>query len=179
MFRMESVAHESPETTAAWKGAAKVEPALERVYRDKLEAFVRVASAIIGDRDTARDAVQEGFARALAHAEEFRGEGSLEGWVWRIVVNEARRKTISRSRSPETVPAVAAESRSDDAAWLRGVLASLPERQRTVLFLRYYADLEYDAIAEALGVAPGTVAATLSQAQLSLRRKLEEAGDGV
>jgi len=48
-----------------------------------------------------------------------------------------------------------------------------------MLFLRYYADLEYDAIAEALGVAPGTVAATLSQARSSLRRKLEEAGDGV
>ena len=68
---------------------------------------------------------------------------------------------------------------SEDVAWLRGVVAGLPERQRTVLFLRYYADLEYDAIAEALGVAPGTVAATLSQARSSLRRKLEEAGDGI
>jgi len=157
----------------------EVERALERVYRDRLEAFVRVAAAIAGDRDVARDAVQDGFARALAHAGEFRGEGALEGWVWRIVVNEARRRTAARSRSYRGVHRAPVESRPDDPAWLRGVVATLPERQRTVLFLRYYADLEYDAIAEALGVAPGTVAATLSQARSSLRRKLEEAGDGV
>ena len=161
-------------------GPIDVERALERVYRDRLEAFVRVASAIVGDRDVARDAVQDGFARALAHAAEFRAEGSLEAWVWRIVVNEARRRMASRPWSSRGMQEVPAESRrSEDVAWLRGVVASLPERQRTVLFLRYYADLEYDAIAEALGVAPGTVAATLSQARSSLRRKLEEAGDGI
>ena len=179
MSRMESVAHESPETTAVWTGPIDVERALERVYRDRLEAFVRVASAIVGDRDAARDAVQDGFARALAHAAEFRAEGSLEAWVWRIVVNEARRRTASRPWPSRGMQEVPAESSSDDVAWLRGVVAGLPERQRTVLFLRYYADLEYDAIAEALGVAPGTVAATLSQARSSLRRKLEEAGDGI
>ena len=154
------------------------EHALERVYRDRLEAFVRVASAIAGDRDAGRDAVQDGFARALAHVEEFRGEGSLEGWVWRIVVNEARRRAASRSRSSRAGLPMMVQAHSDDVAWLRGIVATLPERQRTVLFLRYYADLEYDAIAEAVGVAPGTVAATLSQARSSLRRKLEEAGDG-
>jgi len=60
---MESVAHESTETGAAWTGPMEVERALERVYRDRLEAFVRVAAAIAGDRDVARDAVQDGFAR--------------------------------------------------------------------------------------------------------------------
>ena len=163
---MESVEHGWPATTAHVVGRTAVEDALEQVYRERLVAFVRVASAIVGDRDRALDVVQEGFARALAHADEFQGEGSLEGWVWRVVVNEARR------RRP-------AESRLDDVGWLRAAVAALPERQRTVLFMRYYADLEYDAIAEALGVAPGTVAATLNQARASLRRTLEEAGDGV
>jgi RNA polymerase sigma factor (sigma-70 family) len=175
---MESLAHEPTETTAVWTGQMGIERALERVYRDKLEAFVRVASAIVGNREVGCDAVQEGFARALAHG-ELRRERSLEAWVWRIVVNEARRRAASRSRSPGSVPDVPEDCRPDDAAWLRGVVATLPDRQRTVLFLRYYADLEYDAIAEAIGVAPGTVAATLSQARSSLRRKLEEAGDGV
>jgi RNA polymerase sigma factor (sigma-70 family) len=50
----------------------------------------------------------------------------------------------------------------------------LPERQRLVLFLRYYADLGYSAIAEALGISPGTVASTLNAAHESLRRNLEE-----
>jgi len=50
----------------------------------------------------------------------------------------------------------------------------LPERQRLVVFLRYYADLDYSAIAEALEISPGTVAATLNSARASLRSVLEE-----
>ena len=48
---------------------------------------------------------------------------------------------------------------------LRSWVAALPERQRTALFLRYYADLDYRAIADLLGVEMGTVSATLSSAR--------------
>jgi DNA-directed RNA polymerase specialized sigma24 family protein len=44
-----------------------------------------------------------------------------------------------------------------------------------VLFLRYYADLDYDAIAEALGISPGTVGATLHAAHKAMRERLKEA----
>jgi RNA polymerase sigma factor (sigma-70 family) len=50
----------------------------------------------------------------------------------------------------------------------------LPERQRLALFLRYYADLDYAAIADVLGIRPRTVAATLNAAHTRLRRRLEE-----
>ncbi len=158
---------------------AGVERGIERIYRERLEAFVRVASAIVGDRDLAADVVQDGFARAFLHAGAFRGDGSLEGWVWRVVVNEARRRRPRVSGPVSVSKSVSVPGPSLDATGLRGVVASLPERQRLVLFLRYYADLEYDAIAVAMGVASGTVAATLSQAHANLRRKLEEADDGV
>jgi RNA polymerase sigma factor (sigma-70 family) len=48
-------------------------------------------------------------------------------------------------------------------------LELLTERQREVLFLHYYADLDYDMIARALGISPGTVGATLSAARQTLR----------
>jgi RNA polymerase sigma factor (sigma-70 family) len=70
-----------------------------------------------------------------------------------------------------------AESRANGGAAggeVRVVLATLPERQRLVLFLRYYADLDYRAIAEALEIQPGTVGATLHQAHAAVRRALEE-----
>ena len=60
---------------------------------------------------------------------------------------------------------------------LRGTgrsIGRLPERQREALFLRYYADLDYVTIADALGISSGTVGATLSQARESLRKVLEE-----
>jgi RNA polymerase sigma factor (sigma-70 family) len=60
-------------------------------------------------------------------------------------------------------------------AGLPEAIAALPERQRLVLFLRYYADLEYAAIAETLGIGLGTVGATLNHAHAALRRRLEEA----
>jgi RNA polymerase sigma factor (sigma-70 family) len=53
-------------------------------------------------------------------------------------------------------------------------LAALPERQRLVVFLRYFADLEYREIATALGIETGTVSATLHAAHANLRRALEE-----
>jgi RNA polymerase sigma-70 factor, ECF subfamily len=176
---MESVERGRSAPQTAMDELAAVERGIERIYRDGLEAFVRVVSAIIGDRDRAADVVHDGFARALHHAGAFRGDGPLEGWVWRVVVNEARRP---RPAAPSPVPApehAPAPESSRDALWLRAVVASLPERQRLGLFLRYYADLDYESIAAAMEVAPGTVAATLNQAHANLRRKLEEANDGV
>jgi RNA polymerase sigma factor (sigma-70 family) len=57
---------------------------------------------------------------------------------------------------------------------LRGAIAALPERQRLALFLRHYADLDYESIAAVLGVRRGTVAATLHAARESLRQALTE-----
>jgi RNA polymerase sigma factor (sigma-70 family) len=51
---------------------------------------------------------------------------------------------------------------------------TLPERQRLAVFLRYWADLDYRAIAEVLEVELGTVSATLSAAHQSLRRSVQE-----
>lgn len=62
---------------------------IERVYAARYASFCRLASTVTGNAEAAHDAVQEGFARALARRDEFRGEGSLEGWLWRIVLRVA------------------------------------------------------------------------------------------
>jgi DNA-directed RNA polymerase specialized sigma24 family protein len=69
--------------------AASVEE-IERVYRVRYAPFARATAALLGDEQRAHDAVQEGFAHALTRRRQFRG-GSLEAWVWKIVVR--RRKT--------------------------------------------------------------------------------------
>jgi RNA polymerase sigma factor (sigma-70 family) len=146
---------------------------IEEMYRMRYSVFLRVATAIVGDADLARDAVHDGFVRAVRHRRRFRG-GSLEGWLWRIVVNAARRRRGDRfwqRPSPVEGHAVAATPPNGD---LRALVAALPERQRLTLFLRYYADLDYRSIADALGVKPGTVAASLHQAHETLRRQLVE-----
>lgn len=148
---------------------------LEELYRSRFDVFARIAVSVTGDSERAHDAVQEAFATAVRKRRLFRGEGPLEAWVWRIVLNAAR-SDVRRS-----VPAVrhdaegASNGRPEEDAELRGALALLPERQRTAIFLRYYADLDYAAIGEALGVSTGTVAATLNAAHTALRGRLEEA----
>src|ERR671914_746730 len=61
---------------------------IERVYHERYTPFRRAVAAIVGDEERTHDAVQEGFARALAKRRQFRG-GSLEAWIWRIVFREA------------------------------------------------------------------------------------------
>jgi RNA polymerase sigma-70 factor (ECF subfamily) len=63
---------------------------LEHLYRSHGQRFARLAWAITGDRELAWDALQDGFAKALVRSGSFRGDGSLEAWVARIVTNAAR-----------------------------------------------------------------------------------------
>lgn len=140
---------------------------LEALYRSRLAEFTRTATAIAGDAEAGRDAVQEAFAKALRKRRRFRGDGNLEAWVWRIVVNaarDARRRRLRKLDAPLAVEAHAEEPRLP--------LELLTERQQEVLFLHYYADLDYATIAHALGISPGTVGATLSAARETLRGAL-------
>ena len=140
---------------------------LEALYRERLPEFTRTATAIAGDEESGRDAVQDAFAKALRKRRRFRGEGNLEAWVWRIVVNAARDAGRRRRRSVAT--SVPVDARADE---LGLPLDLLTERQREVLFLHYYADLDYATIAHALGITAGTVGATLSAARQTLRGAL-------
>lgn len=155
------------------KGATPAQ--LERLYRDRFEHFARVASAICGDLELGRDAVQAAFIAALRARRSYRGTGPLDAWVWRIVVREARRVGRgSHSSFPEGVTEAVSNGQAEDPSGLRAWIVTLPERQREVLFLRYYADLDYRAIASVLGIEAGTVSATLSAAHQSLRKRLQE-----
>ena len=146
---------------------------LEALYRGRFAAFLRVATAIVGNEQAARDAVHDGFVLAVRKRERLRDDASIEPWVWRIVVNEARKKRQREARFAGGEPVVGRYGPAELDVDVRAVVAALPERQRLMLFLRYYADLDYAAIAAALNVKPGTVAATLSAAHSTLRAQLE------
>ena len=149
--------------------------AIERLYRERYGAFRNIVGTVVG-RDQARDVVQEGFARALAHRRRLRRDDSLEAWVWRIVLrtaHESRRRTARTL--PETEMAFHPPALDRDPA-LADALASLPPRRRLVVFLRHVADLSYAEIAVICGISEGTVAATLAQARAQLAEMLEPEG---
>ena len=151
---------------------------LEVVYRERFAEFRRVAAAIVGDGEAARDVVQDGFGAAIRRRASFRREGPLEAWVWRTVVNTARdhrrEADEAASRAAPGLPVPSQNGHSPLVDRVGTAISLLPERQRLALFLRYYADLDYAALADALDISPGTVAATLNAARAALRRTLQE-----
>jgi len=150
--------------------------AIEAAYRLNYPKFLHVATAVTGDAELGADAVQEAFVRAIVRRHTFRGAGPVEAWLWRIVVNAAR--DVVASRRPVPVPELPEDLQpsgaAGDGSHVRAAVAALPERQRLVLFLRYFADLDYETIGLTLAITPGTVGATLNSTHAALRARIEE-----
>lgn len=144
--------------------------AIEEVYRRRYASFLRLGYALLGSREHAHDAVQETFAVALREQQSFRGEGSLDGWLWRTMLNTCRQEQRRRARvADEEPPERPTNGHATEWPELRAAVAALPEQERHAVFLRYYADLTQEEVAAVLGVRPGTVAATLHHARSKLR----------
>jgi RNA polymerase sigma factor (sigma-70 family) len=148
--------------------------AIEHLYRERFRAFLLSVTALLRDGEAALDVVQDGFALALARRQTFRNEGSLEAWLWRIVLNVARDELRSQKRQRSRPIEQRRQVRDEYDDELRAELVALPERQRLAIFLRYYGDMSYAQIGEVLGITAGTVAASLNAAHRTLRRDLEE-----
>lgn len=148
---------------------------IEAVYRARYRGFRDALATVTHSNDSARDAVQEGFAIALARRDTFRG-GSLEAWIWTISMRCAlgtRPTDLSRPAldrlDPRTVE-------PDHHPELAAAIRTLPARTRLIVFLRYYADLSYAEIATACDVREGTVGAALAHARDALARQLDTEG---
>jgi RNA polymerase sigma-70 factor (ECF subfamily) len=150
--------------------------ALERLYRERYVTFRNGLAPVVGSYEEARDVVQEAFARALRSQANFRAEGSLQAWVWKIALRVAleRRARRGRETASELLDPQLIEAERDQE--LADALRRLPPRKRLVVFLRYFADLSYAEIAEVAGISEGTVAATLSQARAALMEQLSVEG---
>jgi RNA polymerase sigma-70 factor (ECF subfamily) len=145
---------------------------IEVLYRNRYPAFLRVAVGITGDEQLAADAVQDAFVGVVRSRHGIRWRGALESFAWRAVVNAARDRTAVRAEAGAP-PELAASGFAEPDERVRHAIADLPERQRLVLFLRYFADLDYEAIGRVMHVRSGTVGATLNSARAAVKESLE------
>ena len=138
-----------------------------------MPSFLRLGYAVLGATDPAREAVQETFATALRERASFRGDGSLDGWLWKTMLNVCRQELRQAHRfSDAEPPEQTTNGHISEWPELRALIAALPDQERQTLYLRYYADLSQNEIAEVLGVRPGTVGAALNHARAKLRTAL-------
>ena len=148
----------------------------------------RTAYVITGSDADAEEAAQEGFVKAYFALDRFRAGAPFRPWLLRIVANEAinRRKAVGRRPtvglsvaldrpSPDTAlspegAALASERRES----VLGALRKMREEDRLVIAYRYFFDLSEAEMADALGVAHGTVKSRLSRALVRLRALIGE-----
>jgi RNA polymerase sigma-70 factor (ECF subfamily) len=153
--------------------------ALEALYRQLYPQYLRVAVGLLGNRESAHDAVQETFARAIRSRSALRDPQSVPVWLWRTLTNvclDDRRSSAGQGSLSFGVDEDA-NGRLQDWPEVRAAIAALPARQRAAIFLRHYADLDYETIAEILEIRRGTVAATLHAAHAQLRETLMEVAE--
>lgn len=140
------------------------------------QSLLRLAFVLTRDRHLAEDLTQTALADAYRHWRKVRAADDPTAYVRRMLVNAHlswRRRRSSTERPAELPDRVDLAERPGDALasrdHLRELLTGLAPRARTVLVLRYYADLDDAAIAEAMGISTSAVRATASRALAGLR----------
>jgi RNA polymerase sigma factor (sigma-70 family) len=136
---------------------------------------LRAVAATTGNMMLAEDQTAEAFARAWASWRKLRSHPAPRAWVVRTALNAGASWWYRRSKetalTSEDIAAANSVGTGLDAAVLTA-LRRLPARQREVIALRVFLDLDVETTASQLGIAPGTVRAHLSRAMAALRSEL-------
>jgi len=135
----------------------------------------RYARALVGDRATADDLVQDTLERAWAKLHLYRRGTDLRAWLFTVMHNvhvNRVRATRATETLEEEMPELAQRASQGDALLVRDLeraIARLPAEQRAVLLLVTLEEMSYDAVARTLDIPIGTVMSRLSRAREKLR----------
>jgi len=135
----------------------------------------RYARALVGDRATADDLVQDTLERAWVKFHLYREGTDLRAWLFTVMHNvHVNRVRAARATEPldEELPEMAQRGTQGDALVLRDLdraIVRLPDEQREVLLLVTLEDMSYDDVARTLGIPIGTVMSRLSRAREKMR----------
>lgn len=164
--------------------------AYEIIVARHQETAFRTAYLITRNAADAEDATQEAFVKAYAALGRFDVARALRPWLLRIVINEARNRRRAEGRREHLAARAAAQVsgeaapssetaalRSVETEVLRGAVTALPERDRMLIYLRYFLDLSEEETAVVLGVRRGTVKSRTARTLARLRARTE-AGHG-
>jgi RNA polymerase sigma-70 factor, ECF subfamily len=155
--------------------------ALYQAYKDKVYSISLYF--FHGDDVAASDATQQVFLKLITGIQRFRGDSEFSTWLYRLVVNTCLDSTRAGGRAPLANAArlekiAASQSTEEDlaraevAGKVQAALSSLPPKLRLPVLLRYFEDLSYGEMAEALNCSMGTVASRLHKGHKLLAEKL-------
>lgn len=155
----------------------------ELLYRRYSAKFFVVCLQYSGDREEARDVLQEGFIKIFTNLHSYSGEGSFEGWMRRVIVNTALEKYRSRYylNKVDDLENLAEYQDSVDnsdyagleAGDLLEMIIKLPPQYRMVFNLFAIEGYSHREIAGMLSISEGTSKSNLSRARQILQKKVE------
>lgn len=160
---------------------------LVRRYQQPLGRYLR---RLAGNEQLAEELLQQTWLSVLEHLGRFDptiGSGGFKAWLFRIATNKANDHWRSNGRERaaksglrlvidgESPHAGHAAEGSEQAEKLKRAIEQLPEAQREVLLLRYYADMKFIEIAEMLGCPLNTALGRMHKAMLKLKDLMTEA----
>jgi RNA polymerase sigma factor (sigma-70 family) len=159
--------------------------AFDRIVERHSAGVAALANRLLGWPGDVDDVVQDVFVAAFLGLKRFRGECRLRTWLFTITVNKCRSHRLRRRRrlhraGLEDGEAVAGPGRAGDEAAMdeetfarvRRVVATLPQKYREVVALRYLQGLETDEICELLGLTVGALQVRLNRARRRLKGQL-------
>jgi RNA polymerase sigma-70 factor (sigma-E family) len=144
-------------------------------YRDAKDDCLRTVMISTGDPELAQDLVAEAFARACASWPKVARHPNPTAWVVRTALNVHTDRWRSRRREMLLVQSADDGMHDPDPAdpAIIAAVRRLPERQRQIIALRLFLDLDTETTAETLGISPGTVKSHLFRALAALREDLK------
>jgi RNA polymerase sigma-70 factor (sigma-E family) len=165
-----------------------VDQELSAFCRREYPRLVGALSLYCGDAYVAEELAQEAIVRVVNDWGKVRRLAAPGAWAHRVAINLANshfRRRLAERRAKQRLYARAAlavhQPDTSTAVAVRQTVASLPQRQRAVIVLRFFADLSVREVADVLGCPDGTVKSLTSKALASLRTtdlsELREASD--
>jgi RNA polymerase sigma-70 factor (ECF subfamily) len=175
----------SPEILdACRRGDREAFRALYEAYKDRVYSIAFYFFQ--ADADAAGEVTQQVFLKLMREIERFRGDAAFSTWLYRLVVNACIDRARGRradvvGEDPVTLDTMAASpalsheelfARREVATSVQRAIATLPPKLRAAILLRYFEDLSYSDMANALKCSIGTVASRLSRGHRLLAKKL-------
>jgi len=182
-----SAAGVTEHTEAIARARAGDADAWGELYRDYAPAIFRFCRRAMPTREDAEDATMEIFMKLKGKLNQYDTTRSFSAWLYRVAANHCwdilRRRRIRQDKETDDVDSVPLEhpepsqleklieQRSSEE--VRKALEKMGARARMALVMRYYSDMSYDEIADALGVRRAFVGVVLLRARHELRQALE------
>lgn len=160
-------------------------PTAEEVCNQFSERVYRFAAMLCRDATEAEDLAQDALVRAITRLDRFDPRrGDIEAWLWRIVTNLAKDAGRAAHRRQALVQVLSLKARRTEIAEhdeviqiadeeLLAAIRALDVRSRTLIALRFGADLDYPRIGVALGISPASARMATRRALSVLRSQLE------